>query len=794
MPLSLLPEFSLGSQPTFYGIPYGARARGAVLEDGRFVVVWSGWNDATSDLSSGSFGDNEVWARLYEADGTPVGDAFVVNTAYEGIQMEPDVTALPGGGFSVSWWSRHTSLSSTPDADDDVWVRVYAADGTARSDQVLVSTDLPGTDNDEVAVTGLLGGGTAVFQAYDSGDTAYLTAVGADGTTLGTAVNLSGMDYDDVDMITLADGTVVLGAWGSGEIRLRLSAPDLTSAPISAPAGAAIEVLTGVTDTHSTTGIGPLSIAPTGPFLSAAPDGGFMIAYRYDNDIRYDTPLDVLRVESFDSAGVQLNSFDIAYPDPVAGVEYHYGRVTALADGQFLITWQLAVAYGNYDLYAQLFDADGTPLTDPQIINANTLSSQTVGEELLFANGDVLVLFQDHSGQPAPADGEVDSLHGVIIDLPGEDSLPVEDLILTGDDSIDDSLTGGAGDDTISGLDGTDTLTGGAGDDVLDGGPGDGDTAAYAGTFDDFDFSFGPSGLIVTDTNTSDGDEGTDTLTNISELSFGDGGRALIYGTVLGDNILAYSPENLVVRHTVYDTTDSFGWDTRTWEFTEGRATRLTIDYDNGDLQTLTYAFHGGERVLLTSTVEDISDSIPGVLSYTNSYSVAGNLRNRLITYENGDTTLQRLTDGGDIAAVVRTDGNDDEIWTTFTVTYDAFGNLASREVVYDDGDTRTTTYASNGSVLSERFVDGGADDEIWEEQFLEYTDGAMTRKTLVLDDSGDTVETLYAAGVRTSTIYTDMDDSVPWETRTDTYLADGVTLDQRVFTFDDRPDVVIDF
>jgi len=92
----------------------------------------------------------------------------------------------------------------------------------------------------------------------------------------------------------------------------------------------------------------------------------------------------------------------------------------------------------------------------------------------------------------------------------------------------DDVLSGGAGNDILSGLDGNDLLTGEGGDDMLSGG-GHEDTAVYHGPRSGYSVagvtdsggrltSFG----TVDDTNAGNGDEGTDTLTDVERLQFGD--------------------------------------------------------------------------------------------------------------------------------------------------------------------------------------------------------------------------------------------------------------------------------
>ena len=87
------------------------------------------------------------------------------------------------------------------------------------------------------------------------------------------------------------------------------------------------------------------------------------------------------------------------------------------------------------------------------------------------------------------------------------------------------------GDDEVIGSDFADRLYLGSGDDIVEGGEGDDiivagsgeDTARYRGSIFDYDWSETRPGILsVTDTNTSDGDEGTDTLRGVEILQFDD--------------------------------------------------------------------------------------------------------------------------------------------------------------------------------------------------------------------------------------------------------------------------------
>ena len=86
----------------------------------------------------------------------------------------------------------------------------------------------------------------------------------------------------------------------------------------------------------------------------------------------------------------------------------------------------------------------------------------------------------------------------------------------------DDILEGNNDKDILNGGNGNDILIGSRGNDTLDGGSGL-NVAAYEGDVSGFDIIFDDDDKIigVTDTNLEDGNEGTDTLTNISLLAFG---------------------------------------------------------------------------------------------------------------------------------------------------------------------------------------------------------------------------------------------------------------------------------
>ncbi len=92
----------------------------------------------------------------------------------------------------------------------------------------------------------------------------------------------------------------------------------------------------------------------------------------------------------------------------------------------------------------------------------------------------------------------------------------------------DDRLVGNDEDNYLDSGAGNDVLEGGVGDDILIGGQGS-DTAVYSGNLEEYSVSWNPDTetITVVDNKTSNGDDGTDTLTGIERLVFADGEMSL---------------------------------------------------------------------------------------------------------------------------------------------------------------------------------------------------------------------------------------------------------------------------
>ena len=132
----------------------------ASLATGGFVVVWR-------DLSlTGDTSASGLKGQLFDAAGARLGGEFQVNTTELNSQDQPMITAIPGGGFAVSWRD-----NSTLDVDANgfgIRTQVFDASGNKSGSEFQVNSTVNG--NQEMpAITALASGALVVAWSDTSG-------------------------------------------------------------------------------------------------------------------------------------------------------------------------------------------------------------------------------------------------------------------------------------------------------------------------------------------------------------------------------------------------------------------------------------------------------------------------------------------------------------------------------------------------------------------------------------------------------------------------------------------------
>jgi Ca2+-binding RTX toxin-like protein len=92
------------------------------LENGDFVVAWWDFSGGAGG-ASGDYSPHAVKAQLFSAAGDRIGSEILVNTATADHQGRPQITALPGGGFVVTWEDASQGIGGTTGDNSELAVK-----------------------------------------------------------------------------------------------------------------------------------------------------------------------------------------------------------------------------------------------------------------------------------------------------------------------------------------------------------------------------------------------------------------------------------------------------------------------------------------------------------------------------------------------------------------------------------------------------------------------------------------------------------------------------------------------
>jgi flagellin-like hook-associated protein FlgL len=125
----------------------------AALNGGGFVVTWD------SDGQDGEY--KGVYAQRYDSTGSAAGSEFRVNQATAGFQTSSSVTTLASGDFVVTW---------TDDNDNSVKIKRYTSSGVALSGDMTVKAGIA-TDRAQLSVVQSLNDGGFIVAYANSTST-----------------------------------------------------------------------------------------------------------------------------------------------------------------------------------------------------------------------------------------------------------------------------------------------------------------------------------------------------------------------------------------------------------------------------------------------------------------------------------------------------------------------------------------------------------------------------------------------------------------------------------------------
>ncbi|HEY0130095.1 MAG TPA: calcium-binding protein, partial [Allosphingosinicella sp.] len=121
-----------------------------VLADGRVAVAWADLRDEAAG--------SDIRVRILNSDATIGGPEILVNATRDDIQERPQIAALGGGGFVVTWGDLSENAAT---GGSGIKAQVFGADGAKVGGEIVVPQTVAGTQSGAF-VTGLSDGGFAV--------------------------------------------------------------------------------------------------------------------------------------------------------------------------------------------------------------------------------------------------------------------------------------------------------------------------------------------------------------------------------------------------------------------------------------------------------------------------------------------------------------------------------------------------------------------------------------------------------------------------------------------------------
>ena len=209
----------------------------SMADDGSFVIVWQ----------SGTTTDTSVFGRRFTAQGTPVGGRFLLSSSTEGNQSEPSVALTPGGGFVAAWTS---GLFPYGSRHSDVYARVFDATGRPLGPDFRVNSGtLREQSLPQVVVDGS-GGFLVGWRSFGGEDMffdIFAQRYAADGTPVGNEFQINAADTERASQseysLAMADDGSFVAVWaepgpdtsGPAGLRAQRFAADSNSTRIGPP-------------------------------------------------------------------------------------------------------------------------------------------------------------------------------------------------------------------------------------------------------------------------------------------------------------------------------------------------------------------------------------------------------------------------------------------------------------------------------------------------------------------------------------------------------------------------------
>ncbi len=320
----------------------------AVDANGNRIIAFT-----ETDAGSGDGSGNGVFVVLQSRDGNTVGGPIQVNQHTTGDQQSANVDADANGNFAVTWTS-----DAQANAENQVYVRLFSADGTPLTNEILVSdaTDNAFVGQESTIAMNSSGEFVVVWEGNTSDDNngVFAQRFNADGTKVGSIfladTDTSGAQHNA--SVSMNDAGNFVIAWQETN-RIQFQTFDSNGDRIASD-DIRISGLLGHED----------------PAVSMNESGDFAVSFTYGLAIDKG-----IRAQVFDLSGVAQTGVVVVSAGGGDGMQIN-SDVLIGDDGRFQVVYQGKGTEDNNGIYTRAFDAAGNPLTDITLVNSHTTGDQ----------------------------------------------------------------------------------------------------------------------------------------------------------------------------------------------------------------------------------------------------------------------------------------------------------------------------------------------------------------------------------------------------------------------------------
>lgn len=387
--------------------------------DGNYVVTWTS-TGLPNDNHDGSF--SGVYARLYQADGTPIGTEFRVNSTTFGHQFDPTVGMNDTGEFVIAWTAGDNQDGSLL----GVYAQQFAADGTKMGGEFQVNSATAGNQTSPSVAVSADGSFVIVWQ---------------DTSPTGGA-EIHGQNYLSSRAPNLGEFVVNSSSASTSAGNCSVSMADDNSYVVAwSSTGSSPGVYTRMYSLLGTPAAPESRVTPNGggkPIgLDVDSNGNFVVTWLQGSDP------DVF-VRKFDATGAGVGSaFQVNTPTASGSFRIRTAPRVGLADsGRVFVTWMeatpLSLGFKNFGIWMREFRPDRS--ADGVEFQVNTIPA---GQDGSFGPssvsvdgfGDIRVVWQtDVTGST----GNTNDIHGQNFNRAHRPT----DITLT-DYTVDENLSSG---------------------------------------------------------------------------------------------------------------------------------------------------------------------------------------------------------------------------------------------------------------------------------------------------------------------------------------------------------------